>query len=115
MSFAGHGHTVLLRSDGRAVSCGFNGFGQCNIPDLPDGVTYSQVSAGYEHTVLLRSDGRAVACGENGYGRCNISSLRTWAETLTCSRAARRYVPDSSLPGSAAGIRVLQLSFSETG
>ena len=60
---AGFGHTVLLRSDGRAVACGNNSLLQCKIPALDKGVTYTQISAGHEHTVLLRSDGRAVACG----------------------------------------------------
>ena len=37
---AGGGHTVLLRSDGLAVTCGDNRAGQCLIPRLEDGVTY---------------------------------------------------------------------------
>ena len=57
MSFAGFFHTVLLKNDGHVVACGYNHFGQCTIPALPDGVTYSQVSAGATHTVLLKSDG----------------------------------------------------------
>merc|ERR1712060_908640 len=48
-------------------------------------------------------------------GECNIPSLRTWAERLTFSRAARRYVPDTSLTRSAGGTRVLQLSCHESG
>lgn len=75
MGFAGHFHTVLLRSDGNAVACGSNYFGQCSIPCLDKGVTYSGVSAGGSHTVLLRSDGRAVACGDNRFGQCNIPEL----------------------------------------
>merc|ERR1712217_251705 len=54
---------------------GGNGDGQCNIPPLPDGVTYTQAAAGNEHTVLLRSDGTAVASGFNVYGQCNIPPL----------------------------------------
>eukprot|EP00435_Cladocopium_sp_Y103_P050347 s1162_g15.t1 len=71
---SGHGgsHMVLLRSDGCAVACGRNGDGQCSIPPLHEGVTYTQVSAGGLHTVLLRSDGCAVACGRNDAGQCNI-------------------------------------------
>merc|ERR1712216_546825 len=30
----GHCHTVLLKSDGTAVACGDNRFGQCSIPAL---------------------------------------------------------------------------------
>merc|ERR1712007_279754 len=67
-------HTVLLRSDGTAVACGNNDWGQCNIPELGD-LTYTQVAAGGRHTVLLRSDGTAVACGANDDGQCNIPEL----------------------------------------
>jgi len=72
---AGGGHTVLLKSDGGVVACGYDGNGRCTIPLLPDGVTYSQVSAGDVHTVLLKSDGGVVACGSNGSGQCNIAVL----------------------------------------
>ena len=69
-------HTVLLRSDGVAVACGRNSQGQCNIPPLDEGLSYSHVSAGYDHTVLLRSDGRAVCCGQNDFGQCDIPPLQ---------------------------------------
>ncbi|CAK0804897.1 unnamed protein product [Prorocentrum cordatum] len=72
---AGDSHTILLRSDGTAVSCGRNQAGQRDIPVLGDGMRYTQVSAGLLHTVLLRSDGTAVACGDNGWGQCDIPSL----------------------------------------
>ena len=35
---------MLLRSDGCAVACGWNYDGQCSLPPLDKGVTYSQVS-----------------------------------------------------------------------
>ena len=38
-------HTALLRSDGNAVACGENSFGQCAIPPLDGGISYTQVSA----------------------------------------------------------------------
>ena len=53
-----YSHTVLLRTDGQAVACGYNSYGQGNIPPLDEGLLYSQVSAGNSHTVLLRSDGQ---------------------------------------------------------
>ncbi|CAL1141716.1 unnamed protein product, partial [Cladocopium goreaui] len=44
---AGDHHTVLLRSDGRAVACGLNGDGQCDIPTLDPGTWYAaDVSVG---------------------------------------------------------------------
>ena len=47
------------------LPCGSNYRGQCSIPPLAEGISYSQVSAGLSHTVLLRIDGQAVACGDN--------------------------------------------------
>ena len=75
MVSAGYSHTVLLCSDGRAVACGKNTDGQCNIPPLDEGVSYTQISAGHFHTVLLRSDGSVAACGSNLHGQCNIPPL----------------------------------------
>lgn len=75
MSVAGTFHTVLLRSDGRALACGKNDHGQCNIPRLEDSAKYLQASAGTSHTALLKSDGTAVACGANNYGQCVIPEL----------------------------------------
>ena len=72
---AGQDHTVLLRSDGRAVAFGANDLGMCSIPRLDGGVSYTQISGAFTHTVLLRSDGRAVACGENAAGKCDIPPL----------------------------------------
>ena len=42
------------------VACRLNDEDQCNIPDLPEGETYIQVSARHSHTVLLKSDGHVV-------------------------------------------------------
>ena len=49
MVSAGDSQTVLLRSDGCAVAFGTNVEGQCNIPKLEQGVSYTQVSAGWSH------------------------------------------------------------------
>ena len=59
----GDKHTVLLRSNGTVVACGANDAGQCDIPELPSGLSYTQVSAGAEFTALLRCDGNVVVCG----------------------------------------------------
>ena len=40
------GHSVFVRSDGSAVAWGCNRVGQCNIPDLVEGVTYTQGPTG---------------------------------------------------------------------
>eukprot|EP00438_Fugacium_kawagutii_P025692 Skav203439 [mRNA] locus=scaffold1836:287214:287858:- [translate_table: standard] len=68
-------HTILLRSDGSVVACGDNEEGQCDIPTLHEGLSYTDISAGTAHTVLLRSDGDVVACGDNEEGQCNIPLL----------------------------------------
>ncbi|CAK0901333.1 unnamed protein product [Prorocentrum cordatum] len=62
-------------SDGTAAACGLNFAGQCDVPALPAGLTYTQVAAGGGHTVLLRSDGTAAACGLNGDGQCDLPAL----------------------------------------
>ena len=41
MVVAGDAHTVLLRSDGTAVACGRNSDGQCDLPALEGGLTYT--------------------------------------------------------------------------
>ena len=75
MPCAGGGHTVLLRSNGTAVACGGNLWGQCDLPALEGDLTYTQAAAGDHHTVLLRSDGTAVACGDNQFGQCDLPAL----------------------------------------
>ena len=49
---AGVCHTVLLRSDGRAVAVGLNKYGQRTLPALDEGSGYVQVAARYHRTVL---------------------------------------------------------------
>ncbi len=54
-----------------AFAIGENNFGQLDIPALPAGLTYTQVSAS-GHTVLLRSDGTVVGVGRNDFGQLDI-------------------------------------------
>ena len=75
MVAAGGFHTALLRSDGTVASCGSNRFGQCDVPALEDGLTYTHVAAGDYHTALLRSDGTVTACGNNDDGQCDVPAL----------------------------------------
>merc|ERR1712232_1232237 len=42
---AGDKHTVLLRSDGTAVACGYNIYGQCNVPAPKDDVYFVPISS----------------------------------------------------------------------
>ena len=66
--------TVLLRSDGTAVGCGYN-FNRWNIPPAKEGLTYTQVATGFLHTLLLQSDGTAIAWGDNRLATCVIPVL----------------------------------------
>ena len=75
MENLGASHSVLLRSDGTAVACGDNRFGQCNIPDLVEGVIYTHVDTGVAHTVLLASDGTAVAFGSSEVAGEDVPAL----------------------------------------
>ena len=68
-------HTVLLRSDGCAVACGMNADGQCNIPLLGEGLSYTQVCAGYRQTWLLKSDGSVIGCGDTKYRVLDLPTL----------------------------------------
>ncbi|CAK0801714.1 unnamed protein product, partial [Prorocentrum cordatum] len=72
---AGAWHTVLLRSDGTVAAFGHNSYGQCDVPGLEGGVTYTHVAAGEFHTVLLRSDGTVAAFGDNACGQCDVPAL----------------------------------------
>ena len=69
MLACGGGHTVGLRSDGKVVAVGHNGFGQCDVNDWT-GIT--AVACADAHTVGLRADGTVVAVGDNHFGQCNL-------------------------------------------
>jgi hypothetical protein len=48
---AGFFHTVARRSDGWVVAWGNSGSGQCDLPALPPGSVYAELSAGESHSV----------------------------------------------------------------
>lgn len=54
MASAGELHSVLLRSDGYAVALGQNVSGQCDIPDLDEGISYTQ--AGFMEVLSLLNE-----------------------------------------------------------
>jgi len=89
MISASLGHTLMLRSDGKAFAFGCNLDGQCDVPALEKGLMYTQVAAGglgwrchknphkwiKGFSVLLQSDGKVVAFGSNTYHQCDMPSL----------------------------------------
>jgi len=77
-------HSCALLDDGSAKCWGDNQFGQLDVPALPAGVQYTQVSAStadfYDpvysfHSCGLRSDGTAVCWGGGGQGQLNVPAL----------------------------------------
>ena len=100
---------MFLRNDGAFVTCGENGYGQCNIPPLDEGKSYTQVAAGDFHTVVPRNDGSVVACGLNDLGQCNIGSLRSWFSFHGFAKRSLRYIPN--LPPPFGKNLVVQLVF----
>ena len=84
--------SVLLRTDGRAVACGNNENGQCDLPPLKGDLSYIKVSAGGAHTLLLQSDGSAVACGRNHVGQCNVPPLNHGMTYVGVSAGAQHTV-----------------------
>ena len=54
-------HTVLLRTDGTAVACGYNEFGQCEVLSPDAGQTYVAQSC---PTIILQAsfDGDSIRC-----------------------------------------------------
>ena len=72
---AGDSHTLARRSDGAVVACGWNYFGQCNVPPMPDGVSCVQLAAGADHSLARYSDGSVAAWGNDVSGQCDVPTL----------------------------------------
>ncbi|MHC5212511.1 MAG: RCC1 domain-containing protein [Planctomycetota bacterium] len=69
------GRSVALRSDGSVVTWGLPLQGTPDVPALPAGLTYVEVSAGADHMAARRSDGSVVAWGANDAGQCDVPPL----------------------------------------
>lgn len=76
---AGSSHSVATGSDGHTYAWGSNrsgmlgdgGSADSRVPvrvQVPDGVTFTDLSVTLNHSVALGSDGRAYAWGSNNYG-----------------------------------------------
>lgn len=68
----GDNHSLGLKSDGTIIAWGYNGSGECNVPEPNGG--FIAVAAGGDHSLGLKSDGTIVAWGKNSYGQCNVPS-----------------------------------------
>ncbi len=62
---AGENETCLIDTAGRLVCFGDTGLEKANVPALPAGVTYTQVTANGSVLMALRSDGWVVRWGQN--------------------------------------------------
>lgn len=67
-------HAAMLFEDGSAICWGFNGDGQCDIPEgvgTPEN-PIQQLIAGLDHTVALLENGSVQCWGSDVYGQCQI-------------------------------------------
>jgi hypothetical protein len=66
-------------SDGSLLAWGLNAEGQCNVPPLPAGVTWTGVDGGGFHSLATRSDGSAAAWGLNLQSQCVVYNVNAGA------------------------------------
>lgn len=70
------GHTVGLRSDGKVLAVGDNGYGQCDFTNWRDKKIVA-IAAGGFHTVGLTDDGKVVTTEDNDYV---LNDIKKWEE-----------------------------------
>jgi len=51
-------------SDGSILAWGRNNYGQCNVPPLPPGLVYVEVTGGQDFSAARRSDGSVITWGD---------------------------------------------------
>jgi hypothetical protein len=61
-----------LLSNGIVQAWGDNSLGLCDVPLLPQGLSYVKIAAGHAHLAAIVSDGTIRAWGYNYYGECNV-------------------------------------------
>jgi len=94
---AGGRHTVLLRSDGRAVACGSNAVGQRDIPEPDFGASYYQNGVERDVVVQLLVDDRSAVCRHLLTGE----ALARWTaeDTALCEPVLARVAAALRRPG----------------
>lgn len=60
---------------GEIVAVGWSDGGRLDVPDLPPGTSYVDMSAGFSHSAAVRSDGQIVAWGVDEYDKLNPPPL----------------------------------------
>src|SRR4030095_1557204 len=95
---AGNLHSCVLADDGAVQCWGDNSNGELNVPALPAGARYTQVSVSNEArddpaygtvSCALRSDGAAVCWGSSGQGQLGVPALP--ADVVYTSVSASHY------------------------
>ena len=60
-AYFGGSHALALLDDGSAMAWGSNDLGQCDVPELRPGESYTEVDAGaHSYSVARRNDGALV-------------------------------------------------------
>ena len=82
----GYNHAVGVKSNGKVVSIGQNGEGQCNTGNWKNIVS---VAAGWEYTIGLKADGKVVAVGNNSDLQCEV---KDWNNIIKIIVSGKRTV-----------------------
>ncbi len=69
----GRAHALALKSNGKVVAWGDDGYGQIDVPAGLSGVT--AISAGGYHSLALKSNGSIIAWGRNDDGQASVPVL----------------------------------------
>ena len=92
---AGREYSAALRSNGRVVCWGWNGFGQTDVPSDLDQVV--SIAGALHHIAALKSDGTVVAWGGNQGGQCDTPVGLSGVTHIAASSSTTIALLDSSL------------------
>lgn len=73
---SGARQTIIIQSDGTAISDGDNEYGACNVENWQN---LMSVSTGDFFTLGLHEDGRVSAVGDNEFGQCTVTG---WEDVI---------------------------------
>ena len=72
---AGGAHSLAILADGTIRAWGYDGNGQCTVPDF-GGIEVVEVSAGEYHSLARLADGTVKVWGRNSDGQCTLPDFR---------------------------------------